>query len=799
MANLQIKFVGELPGTLPARTLLVATDQDYCAASVELRRDLAAAHDAIWIRQPHHFAWMQAQFDHVGLSLLRPADFTKTTARDLLASNWKLSIPAWLTDELILSEKLLDRELPTGHHEHVASVLLASAINPTSLISPKFPRTQAGILAEQASAPALATALAGSAVVKAAWENTLSSWADAEPSSWVTGFCERLRANAKQLYCDLTVWRLLQKYPPEALEFALDPAAVIFVRSVPADVLRGMSLNQAGRSLALDQIVTMLEQARSGVATRAKFEALLNAVSGELLEEFNGLEAVLALDSFKAQRRDVDTIARRFKSCLEVTPASLAKLELYIRPNPPAALDPATADAAAWVKWFHAEYAPYRWWQMQRLHADAAVETTVAAFSEWYCRDFIKVHGQPDLSAVQTISQWRPSILKDSISLILLVDNLPWFFWDAFERAFAAAGLHKHSSGNRFVPLPSHTSVCKPAIVSGRWDVSGSAYLEMLEGRSVEEWAGRPVQYLSGVDKLAALKTVAAPAVLLLNYLAGDEALHSDSAAAGTTPTDQLALLYQSLGTAVAEFARRASQGGRSFGLYVLTDHGSTLVLPDEKTSVDAQLVKRLFPNEKYRSATVPAAEAATIPENLWALGQRFLNPSQPEGPVHFIPRGHNTVAAPGNRLIYSHGGATPEEVIVPSGIFRLFRAAWAEPAVRFLTKLKDGRAQFYVKRMANVDFEIQNPNSDECRLESVTISPAVGELHSFVPSVVPPNSVGKNTVSLYFGAQATTTPKLTFTFTFRIAQESLVRHVELPVAISSAATSGTDLTHLFS
>jgi hypothetical protein len=53
--------------------------------------------------------------------------------------------------------------------------------------------------------------------------------------------------------------------------------------------------------------------------------------------------------------------------------------------------------------------------------------------------------------------------------------------------------------------------------------------------------------------------------------------------------------------------------------------------------------------------------------------------------------------------------------------------------------------------------------------------------------------------VSLYFGAQATTTNKLTFTFNFRIAQEILVRHVELPVAISSAATGGTDLTNLFS
>ncbi len=559
-----------------------------------------------------------------------------------------------------------------------------------------------------------------------------------------------------------------------------------------------MSLNSEGRALTLDQIQLIFEQARSGIATRAKFDILLAAVSGELKEEFAGLDAVLAMDSFKPDRRDLETINQRFKKCQDITPGALAKLELYIRPPQSVGIDPVNADAAGWVKWFHAEYLPYRWWQTQRLQADNSVEAIVSAFSEWYCRDFIQIHGNPVLSAVQTLSQWRSSILKDSVSLILLVDNLPWFFWDCFERTLAGVGLHKHESSSIFVPLPSHTSVCKPALISGRWDVTGCEYLKMLEVRSVDEWGARPVQYLAGVDKLTALKEFSGPTVLLLNYLASDEALHFDSAAAGTTAAEQLALFYQSLATAVAEFARRASQGGRAFGLYVLTDHGSTCILPDEKKSVDAQIVSRLFPNEKYRSATIPAD--AEIPANLWTLGIRFANPFQNDGPIHFIPRGHNTVASPGPRLLYSHGGATPEEVIVPTGIFRLFRAVWAEPAVRFLNlKLKDGRTMFYVKRMANVEFEIQNTNPDACRLESVSITPTVGEIRSFVPSVVAPNSVGKNVVSLYFGAQATTTQTLTFAFHFRIAQETLDRRVELPVAISSAATGGTDLTNLFS
>ncbi len=793
--RLQIKHIGELPGNLPDRTMLLANDADYCSACAELRCDLAARYDAIWIRQQHHFSWLRSFVEHAGIEHLRPADFTTTTARDLLASVWGLPIPAWLTDEMILEEDLLKRELPAGAHETVAAAFLAPWFGS---LNDKFPRDHAGLLAEKASAPAMQTGLAESASVRAAWQNTLNVWAESNATSWVSAFCERLRADPKKLWCDLTVWRLLHNYPEAQQEFALDLSAVTFARTVPVEVLKEMPLNTDGRALALDQIQPLFERGHAGGFSRGKFDMLLAAVSGELPEEFNGLEALLGHASFKIERSDVDTVIRRFKLCADISQSAFTRLELYIRPPRPSAISPVASGAATWTKWFHAEYLPYRWWQTQCGEADPEVEKTVGAFSEWYCQNFIQVHSDPSMSAVQTLTQWRPLILQDAVSLILLVDNLPWVFWDSFERALAAAGLHKHESRDCFAPLPSHTSVCKPALVSGRWDVTGSDYRKMLEARSAEEWGGRPAHYLAGVDELNALKHIPSPAVLLLNYLASDEALHADSAAAGTPQVQQLDLLYKNLGAAVGEFARRASGGDRTFGLYVITDHGATCILPAEKKSADAVLVKRLFPNEKYRSATVPATEAAGVAENLWALGHRFTNPYQHDGSVHFIPRGHNTVAAPGPRPLYSHGGATPEEVIVPCGVFRLFRASWLEPNVRFLNlKQRDGRAMFYVKRIANIEIEIQNANADECRVESVVITPAVGEVRDFGRVVVGANATGKMMVSLYFTGAATAVTSLTFEISFCVAQESLVRRVDLPVLISSATSGGTDLTSL--
>jgi hypothetical protein len=789
-----INYIGSLSGTPPARTLLIANDADYCSASAALRGNLWEEFDSFWVREAHHFAWLKALIEHTGLNHLHPVEFKQTTARELLAQRWSLTIPDWLTDEMILTEKLLDTDLPAGTHASVDVAFLTPLFGE---LGASFPRQRAGLLAEKTSATATQTELFGSAVKKAAWENTLQRWVDVNEPAWSRGFCARLSTSPMALWRDLTIWRLLHGYPQAEQEFALDPAAATFVRGVPIETLKGMSLNPEGRALALDQIKPFFE-GHIGALSRQKFEYLVNAVSGELKEEFVALESALARAHFKIEPADVASVARRFNQCADVGQAALASLNLFVRPPKPTPVDAASADAAAWTKWFHTEYLPYRWWQTQRGEADGEVEETIGKFSEWYCREFVHVHSDPALSAVQTLTQWRPSVLQDDVSLVLLVDNLPWAFWDSFERALASAGLHKHESHDCFAPLPSHTSVCKPALISGRWDATGSDYRKMLEARSTEEWGGRPVHYLAGVDQLSAMKPVTAPVVLLLNYLASDEALHADSAAAGTTHAEQLSMLYNNLSSAVGEFARRASEGGRKFGLYVITDHGATHVLDAEKQSIDAKLSQHLFADEKHRSATLSAAEAAQVPENLWELGHRFLNPFQPEGNVHFIPRGHSTVSAPSRRPIYCHGGASPEEVIIPCGVFRLFRAVWVEPNVRFVDlKLKEGKASFYVKRIANVMVEIQNANADECRLESVVITPAVGEIRDFSKSVVSAKSVGQTTVSLYFAPGAAAVPVLTFEFNFRLAQEMLVRHVELPVLISSAAAVGTDLTSL--
>jgi hypothetical protein len=518
-------------------------------------------------------------------------------------------------------------------------------------------------------------------------------------------------------------------------------------------------------------------------------------LSGELIEELTAIESLLDRAEFDVVPMDIAEVRRRFANCSGISAARVSRLNLYVKPKEPAQMEEGNPDANEWSRWAQEEYLPYRWWQIQRREAVPVVEKSVAAFSNWYCRNYSLVLSEPAISAIQTITRWRERILGDKVSLILLVDNLPWFFWGLLEKALASAGLHRHEASPVFVPLPSHTSVSKPLLVSGQAGASGSEYQKMLNARSATEWQGRSVTYTMGVDQLGSYVFPEHPSVVFLNYLAADEVLHSDAEASGSSWTDQLDLLYGNLAKAVGDFARRAASSGGDFGLYVLTDHGSTLILPEERQAADAQLTKKLFPNEKHRSATLSEAEAEQVPENLWKLGCRLVSPLA--AGVHFIPRGHNTVGAAGNRLTFSHGGATPEEVIVPTGVFRLHSATWNLPKLRFVD-LVGGKATFYVKRIGTLGIEIQNGNSESIQLESLTISPEVAEIREYSSVSDPAKGSNQTNVSLYFNSNATSITALTFTLNFRIGQDLLAQTIELPVTITSTTSGGLDLKDLF-
>ena len=282
--TIKLNFVGNLPGASSFGTLVVASDAEYCRASDLIRSVSFDEVRAIWVRQEHHFTWLKAQVEMFGMMGDGTIEVSRTTPRTLLADRWKLEIPTWLTDDLILEHDLLKKDLPDGAID-AARGLLSPVLGS---LPEKVSARKLAALAEKASCAEIAAEL-DTPLLKAAWLGILDQWTQSGAPTWVDAFCKRMVANPNKLWADLTTWHLLRNYPDSALDYALDPASAAFMRGMPVDATSFMAPSPEGRQRALDQIEQIFAAARSTVITRQRFENLLAASSGELLEEFDAL------------------------------------------------------------------------------------------------------------------------------------------------------------------------------------------------------------------------------------------------------------------------------------------------------------------------------------------------------------------------------------------------------------------------------------------------------------------------------------------------------------------------------
>jgi hypothetical protein len=236
------------------------------------------------------------------------------------------------------------------------------------------------------------------------------------------------------------------------------------------------------------------------------------------------------------------------------------------------------------------------------------------------------------------------------------------------------------------------------------------------------------------------------------------------------------------------------------FSVYVVTDHGACRILEEEKRSFDSAVIKKLFANERHRFSAVAEDQMDDIPENLWALGHRFKRPFASENTIYFLPRGHNTVRYAGNVKGFIHGGVTPEEVIVPTALYKLVKAAWKKPAARFLNldlARETDRAKFYVQRVVTLDIELQNPNATAIRILRATVISPEADLKSCETMTIPAGSVKPLKMNCYFKKAALGEKTLEIEIAYEISGEQYTLPLTLESEFKSAVSSGFNLRDL--
>jgi hypothetical protein len=789
--QVNVEFIGDYDLAFASDIFVVASDSTYVKACDELARGSV---QKIWVRSRNHFQWLSAYCQRAGISAI----CSEKTPRILIADAWGVTLPEWTTDEMVMDEGLLQWSSPTDRQSSFIDLILSSVLGESMISSELGSNQVVGIVKSIAECENWKTAQ-DRPLVKNSLRDKSEGWKHRAKATWETRFAAALLEDPEGLWRDLSILAILRKYPEKLTEYLVAKDRIASLSGFPADALAKIPLHTGAVELATGQIEIFFSDVVSSMKKPDELSSLIGCLSGRLPREFHLLDQTLGRITFDVPGDAIGTVRRVFSECQGVSRSRLDALKRFIRPaKPEFSASTSSWNASAWMKWSIEEYFSYRQWQSATGTVDSDVEAMVQRFSDWYVREYTTVHQDGELSLVHLLTGWRNAILKDELSVIVVVDCVPVEFWDNLKSCLSRQGFSPHETGFRLSPLPTHTAVSKPMLIMGQWDSTAKSYNLLLEMRSKTDWGGRNVRYFGDLKALTESELNLEPTVLLLNFLPTDEILHSDVGQINSTYQEEANRVFARLAESLAEVVEKWTGPRDRVGLYVVTDHGATKILASETKSLDSKVAAKLFSDSKYRFAEVPDTEADSVPKHLWDLGYRFKQPFAEKSPTYFIPKGHNTVASGAQRTGFMHGGATPEEVIVPVGVFRLTKSAWKKPAARFVDlRLTEGAAVFYIQRLQALTIAIQNPNGQPLEVKDVRILTTGGELRRCSRPTVSAQSESSISLECIFRGESKTQPELRVEIEYQISGETLSIGLAVKASFRSAQTGGFQLRNL--
>ena len=788
--EIQICFIGDLQCEIPENVHLVETDGDYVKGACLLDKHKEGSTLVFRVRKKHYCFWLANLSEDLGLG--EHTMQSEMTPRLVLASRWNVTVPDWLTDSLVVGNELLKMEPPSSPAQSFTDAFLSSRLSPefaSEKLTPEEVTKMVEISIEKSKI------IAEDELLKKALKDKFESWIANSPHHWAEYICGQIQDNPGQLWNELTLFKLLSRYPEKTLEFLVVPKHIPFLRSIPLSILEKLPLSPDALEQATNQINMICEEFINEIKTADNFLSFTSKMSGYVQREFQAVESILERNCFPVEPKIIGLLKKKFSNCPDINKLELAKLERFIvHPKPSSPNMQGDWDALKWMGWATEEYLGYREWQQKYEQFDKDIEEYSARFSDWYVENYIQVQKESGLSLVHSLSGWKDEILSDNVSIVLLIDCMPINIWRYLDEAMKNIGLHRHQLEYKYTPLPTYTKQVKKLILSGEWQQESENYGKIIEDRSADEWKGRKTFYTSNVHELQGIETDE-DCVILMNYVSGDEIMHSDHSTSGSSYEAEIIGKYEKLGSAIKSLSQRIKHS-REIGIYVLTDHGATLILDEERKSFESGVVKRLFDDEHHRFAKVKDEEIAQVPESLWGMGYKFKPPFEPSNVTYFIPRGHNTVKHLKTNKVFTHGGATPEEVIVPTAVFRKAKVERKPLLPRFIG-LKNQKLNLFIQRIQSIQMEFQNPNNEKAEIVEIVIDSPTCELKSYPPCVVPGRGIEKFEIQCSFPSTARNSNSLKMSIGYLIGGERITIKTEVDVSFKTAMKSGISLDDL--
>lgn len=794
-AEIIINYVGDLDVASVGADIVVKDDHEYLEACRALENLISVDEGgAVWAATRHHALWLADFLRQTGA----PFIYREQTPRTILADAWGVKVPEWLSDDDIREEGLLSLQTDTlglGSFEQIlAAQFFGGSFTDSSPDPKKLPSVISALTDEKT-----VSVFSRYTLVKRCVRSICDEWASAASEAWLKKVYEVIADKPIVAAQWCTAKALLHGYPEELLQRVIPVQDLPVVKVLPVEIAAKVRLDSLIKEESLTQIDLYLTQAFGSITETRQFLRVINMMSGLLAEEFRHVHSFLSRRRIELNSDDIKAVIEKFQACPGVRRSRLESLKFFIRPSSPSLIGQGEKkDPDEWIRWTVKEYVPYRDWQVHNGVFDEELESTVTEFSNWYIMEYETLQNNSRYSLPLCLDMLKEERLH-GLTILLLIDCLPVSFFHLFEESLRSKGFFRHELSYRFSSLPTLTEYNKAALFAGRSGHAGGSYEEILRQRTRNEWGVIDVLYARNLKELSEIDVSGDSTMVVLNYLPGDEVLHSNLESKNRTPEEELSREYGHLAETVSELCDRWPGSKQNISLLLTTDHGACRILEEESESFDSSIVRKLFDNEKHRCARMTEDQAEKIPVNLWDLGYRFKQVFGEDDFVHYLPKGHNTVSRVGRNSGYMHGGVTPEEVIVPFAVYRPSEVSWQTPRIRYpdLKVDKNGTVSFYIQRTFPVKMEVQNLNASPVYITGIEIQAPEADIKSVNLAEVYASSTAEIRIDLYLQKEALQSKALELRIAYTIGGEEKSIDLIIPAEFKSAMSGGFNLKDL--